>query len=43
MPGVVELGGDPDLATGNARVLDTLADLCFVAIREGAIPLSVWE
>jgi hypothetical protein len=41
VPRVVELGGDPDLFTRNARVLDTLADLCFVAICEGAIPLSV--
>lgn len=32
MPWVVELGGQPDLAAGNTRVLDSPADLCLVAI-----------
>jgi hypothetical protein len=40
VPGVIELGGDPDLLAGNARVNDALADLCLVAIRKGAESLS---
>lgn len=36
VPGVVQLGGHPDLFAGNTRLLDTLANLCFVAIGKSA-------
>lgn len=39
VPGVVELGGDPDLAAGNTRVSDTLANLRLVAVGKGAADL----
>ena len=32
VPGVVKLGGDPDLASGHAGLLDTHTDLIFIAI-----------
>ena len=32
VPGVIKLGGDPDLFAGNARIPDTLANLVLVAI-----------
>lgn len=41
VPGVVQLGGDPDLLTGNAGVLDTLADLVLVAVGEGSVDVAV--
>lgn len=34
VPGVVELGGDPDLLPGNARVTDTLSHFGLVAISQ---------
>lgn len=36
VPGVVQFGGKPDLASGNTRVLDALSDFRLVAICEGA-------
>lgn len=41
VPGVVQLGGDPDLVAGNAGVLDALADLMFVAIGESSVDVAV--
>ena len=41
MPRVVELGGDPDLLSRNARVFDPLADLRLIAIRKSRINVSV--
>lgn len=41
VPWVVELGGDPDLLTGDTRVLDTLADLVLVAVGEGSVNVAV--
>ena len=35
-----ELGGNEDLFTGDARVLDTLTDFGFVAVRPGAAAMS---
>lgn len=35
VPGVVELGGDPDLAAGNTRVSDALTNLRLVAVGKG--------
>ena len=32
VPWVVQLGGDPDLATGDTRIDDALSDFSFVAI-----------
>lgn len=34
VPGVVELGGNPDLLTGNARVTDTITNLGLVAVSQ---------
>ena len=41
VPGVVQLGSDPDLVTGNAGVLDTLADLVLVTVGEGSVDVAV--
>lgn len=41
VPGVVKLSGDPDLLSGDARVLDTLADLVLVAVGEGSVDVAV--
>ena len=41
MPWVVELGGDPDLLTGDTRVLDTLADFLLVAICKRSVDVTV--
>jgi len=41
MPGVVKLGGDPDLFTRDTRVLDTETDLSLVAVGEGSINVTV--
>lgn len=41
VPGVVELGGNPNLFTGNTRVLDSLADLMLVSVRQCGINVSV--
>lgn len=44
VPGVVELGGDPDLATRDTGVLDTGTDLSLVAVgkstRTGDVSIS---
>lgn len=37
MPGVVELGGDPDLLARNTRVPNTLAYLRLVAVRKSTV------
>lgn len=37
VPGVVQLGGHPDLFTRDTRLLDTLANLCFVAIGKSTV------
>lgn len=42
VPGVVELGGDPDLLTGNARVADTITNLCLIAISQGTAIVSIY-
>lgn len=34
VPGVVKLGGNPDLLTGNARVTDTVTNLGLVAVSQ---------
>lgn len=36
-----ELGGDPDLLTGNTRELDTLSDLVLVLVTPGAVNVTV--
>ena len=41
MPGVVKLGGDPDLLSRDAGVLDTLANLGLVAVCEGSVDVAV--
>jgi hypothetical protein len=41
VPWVVELGGDPDLLTGDARVLDTLTNLLFVAVGKSGVDMPV--
>jgi hypothetical protein len=41
VPGVVELGGDPDLLTGDTRVLDTETNLSLVAVGEGSVNVTV--
>lgn len=41
MPWVVKLGGDPDLFTRDAGVLDTLTDLLLVAIGKSGIDVTV--
>lgn len=41
VPWVVKLGGDPDLLTGDARVLDALANLVLVAVGEGSVDVAV--
>lgn len=35
VPGVVQLGGEPDLFTRDTRVLDSQSDLCFIVVCEG--------
>lgn len=42
VPGVVELGGNPDFLTGNARVTNTIANLGLIAVSQGTIPLSIF-
>lgn len=34
VPRIVQLGGDPDLASGDTRVFDAQADFMFIAICE---------
>ena len=41
MPGVVKLGGDPDLLTGDTRVLDTETNLSLVAVGESSVDVTV--
>ena len=41
VPWVVELGCDPDLLTGDTRVLDTLADLGLIAVCESSVNVAV--
>ena len=41
MPGIVELGSDPDLAARDAGVLDSLADLFFIAIGQCGIDVAI--
>lgn len=41
VPWVVELGGDPDLLTGNTRVLDTLTNLGLVAVSESSVDVTI--
>lgn len=41
VPRVVELGGDPDLLTRNAGVLDALTDLGLVAVCESSVDVAV--
>jgi hypothetical protein len=41
VPWVVELGGDPDLLAGNARVLDTLTNLLLVAVGKSCVDVAV--
>ena len=41
VPGVVELGGNPDLLTRNTRVTDTLTNLGLVAVCQSTITLSI--
>ena len=36
VPGIMELGGDPDVAARNARILDSLADFGFIGVRKSA-------
>lgn len=41
VPGVVELGGQEDVAAGHARGLDAVADLLLVAVRKGRVDVAV--
>lgn len=41
VPGVVQLGGNPDLLAGDAGVLDALANLGLVAVGEGGVDVPV--
>lgn len=41
VPGVVELGGNPDLLTRNTRVTDTLTNLGLVSVCQSTITLSI--
>jgi hypothetical protein len=43
VPGIVELGCDPDLAAGDSGVFDALPNLMFVTIGKSSVPWrSVW-
>lgn len=41
VPGVVQLGGEPDLVAGHAGVLDTGTDLGLVAVSQGSVNVAV--
>jgi hypothetical protein len=41
VPGVVELGGEPKLGTGNTGVLDAVADFLLVFVGGGSINVAV--
>lgn len=41
VPGVVQLGGYPDLFTRNAGVADTIANLGLIAISQGTVIVSM--
>jgi hypothetical protein len=42
VPWVVELGCDPDLLAGDARVFDALADFVLVAVGESSVDVAVY-
>ena len=41
VPWVVKLGGNPDLLTGDTRVLDAETDLSLVAVGQGSVDVAV--
>ena len=41
VPGVVELGGDPDLVAGNTRVADAGTDFGLVAVGQSGVDVTV--
>lgn len=41
VPGVIELGGDPDLLTGDTGVLNTKTDLVLVAVGKSSVNVTV--
>lgn len=41
VPGVVELGGEPDLVAGHAGVANASTDLGFVAVGQGCVNVTV--
>lgn len=41
VPGVVQLGGEPDLIAGHAGILDTGTDLGLVAISQSSVNVAV--
>lgn len=41
VPGVIQLGGNPDLIAGDARISDTGTDLSFVAVCKSTKSASV--
>lgn len=41
VPGVVKLGGNPDLLTGDTGVLDTESDLSLVAVGKSSVDVTV--
>lgn len=41
VPGVVKLGGNPDVLAGNAGVLDTKTDLVLVAVGKSSVNVTV--
>lgn len=41
VPGVVQLGGEPDLLAGHAGVLDTRTDLGLVAVSQSSVNVAV--
>jgi hypothetical protein len=41
VPGVVKLGGDPDLLTGDTGVFDTETNLSLIAVGEGSVDVTV--
>ena len=36
MPGIIELGGNPNLLSRNTRIPDSLADLRFISVCKGS-------
>lgn len=41
VPGVVQLGSEPDLVSWYTRVLDSAADFGFIAIRKSGVDVAV--